>query len=66
MANRFVAGACRLTLAALTLATFAAAGAFAQQSPPESCLPSATEFPNSEQLPPPLKPFGGVISENAG
>jgi arylsulfatase len=37
----------------------------AQQPAPESCSPAATEFPNSKQLPPPAKPFGGVIREKA-
>jgi arylsulfatase len=54
----------RVTLAGLSLATFAATGTFAQNIT-EACSSAATEFPNSKQLPPTPTPFGGVIKEQA-
>ena len=53
-----------IALTGISLATIAAGGALAQENVP-NCSPAATEFPNSKQLPPPMKPFGGVINERA-
>ena len=56
----------RIALAALSLTTLAAAGAFAQQPASESCSAADTTSLRSEkQLPPEPKPFGGVIKRDA-
>jgi arylsulfatase len=63
--NLWIACVLRIALIGLSLETLAAGSALAQQSGPEPCLPAATQFLNSKQLPPPPKPFGGVIKEKA-
>ena len=64
--SRCTARVLRIALTALSLTTFAAAGAFAQQSASESCSPAGTTSLQSEkQLPPEPKPFGGVIKRDA-
>lgn len=55
----------RIALAGISMATIAVSGVFAQQGAPQDCSSAATLFPNSTQLPPPPKPFGGVIKEQA-
>lgn len=63
--NLYTARVRRVALTAISLATIAASGAFAQQNASEGCSSAATVFPNSKQLPPPPTPFGGVIKEQA-
>lgn len=64
--KRFTAVTRRFVMAGLSLATLAAIGTLGQEVEyGEKCSPAATVFPNSKQLPPPLKPFGGVINERA-
>jgi len=53
----------RIVLFVLSVPYVSVTAASAQQSASEPCSPAATEFPNSKQLPPPPKPFGGVIKE---
>jgi hypothetical protein len=56
----------RIALTALSLGTFAAAGAFAQQAASEACSAAGTTSLKSEkQLPPQPSAFGGVIKRNA-
>ncbi|MGB2626104.1 MAG: sulfatase-like hydrolase/transferase [Candidatus Acidiferrum sp.] len=60
------ASARRIALTALSIATFATAGAMAQQATPESCSPAATEsLPAGTPLPAPEQPFHGVIKRDA-
>lgn len=64
--NRRTARVLRFTFAALSLTTFAVAGAPAQQTASESCSAAGTTSLKSEkQLPPEPKPFGGVIKRDA-
>lgn len=64
--NRCTARVRRIALTALSLGTFASAGAFAQQPVvTDKCSPEATEVLNSKSIPAAPTPFGGVIKRTA-
>ena len=64
--NLYTARVRRIALTALSLASIAATGAFAQQAAPEACSPAATQsLQPDKQLPPEPAPFGGVIKRDS-
>jgi arylsulfatase A-like enzyme len=55
----------RVAAATLSLVVISASGAFAQQTAPRPCSPTATRVPDTRHLPPNPEPFGGEINLNA-